>query len=145
LECGRQLERWQSGFGVFLLGAGKHLFYSTRHGERSPATTNAVFPGELMVVEGNGVLVDGGGTAFATQTTTGELRLKESGTANATNYGTVYAVGGTVTFPDLQLNGGQIDNGSSSAVVINGENQRDHQLGHLRGQCRGGQHTLIPD
>jgi hypothetical protein len=89
--------------------------------ERSPASTNAVFPGNALVIEGNGVLLDGNAASFATQTTTGELRLKESGTATGTNFGTVYTEGGTITFPDLQLNGGQIDNGNSSVVVLNGE------------------------
>jgi hypothetical protein len=88
--------------------------------ERSPVSTNAVFPGSVLVLEGDGVLLDGNAGSFATQTTTGELRLKESGTATATNVGTVYTVGGSVTFPDLQLNGGQLDNGNSSAVELDG-------------------------
>ncbi|HSU54428.1 MAG TPA: immunoglobulin domain-containing protein, partial [Candidatus Dormibacteraeota bacterium] len=88
--------------------------------ERSPVSTNAVFPGNVLVLEGDGVLLDGNAGSFATQTTTGELRLKESGTTTATNSGTVYTVGGSVTFPDLQLNGGQLDNGSSSAVELDG-------------------------
>ncbi len=88
--------------------------------ERSPVSTNAVFPGSVLVLEGNGVLLDGNAASFATQTTTGELRLKESGTATATNLGMVYTVGGSITFPDLQLNGGQIDNGNSSAVELDG-------------------------
>jgi hypothetical protein len=38
-----------------------------------------------------------------------------------TNFGTVFTDGGTVSFPDLQLNGGQIDNGTSSKVTLNGK------------------------
>jgi hypothetical protein len=79
-----------------------------------------VFPGNVLVIDGDGVLLDGAGPTFTNNTTTGELRLKESGTTSATNFGTVYTQGGIVTFPDLQLNGGQIDNGNSSAVAING-------------------------
>lgn len=89
--------------------------------ERTPVSTNAVFPGNVLVVDGNGVLLDGASAAFTNNGTTGELRLKESGTITATNFGTTYTQGGTVTFPDLQLNGGQIDNGSSSSVAINGQ------------------------
>ena len=88
--------------------------------ERSPISTNAVFPGTVLVLQGDGVLLDGNAASFATQTTTAELRLKESGTITATNFGTVYTVGGSVTFPDLQLNGGQLDNGSSSEVELDG-------------------------
>jgi hypothetical protein len=88
--------------------------------ERSPLSTNAVFPGNVLVLEGDGVLLDGNAGSFATQTTTGELRLKENGTTTATNLSTVYTVGGSVTFPDLQLNGGQLDNGNSSAVQLHG-------------------------
>jgi len=79
-----------------------------------------VFPGTILVIDGDGNLLDGNSPTFTNNTTTGELRLKESGTTVATNFGTVYTQGGTVTFPDLQLNGGQLDNGSSSAVIING-------------------------
>jgi hypothetical protein len=89
--------------------------------ERTPVSTNAVFPGNILVIDGDGNLLDGNSPTFTNNTTTGELRLKESGTTIATNFGTVYTQGGTVTFPDLQLNGGQVDNGSSSAVIINGE------------------------
>ena len=88
--------------------------------ERTPASTNAVFPGAVMVIEGNGVLFDGGLSSFNTNTTTGELRLKQSGNAPATNFATAYADGGTISFPDLQLNGGQIDNGTSSKVTLIG-------------------------
>ncbi len=89
--------------------------------ERTPASTNAAFPGSPLVIEGNGVLLDGGLAAFNTNTTTGELRLKQSGAVAVTNFGTSYSDGGTVFFPDLQLNGGQIDNGTSSKVTLNGE------------------------
>jgi len=89
--------------------------------ERTPVSTNAVFPGNVMVVQGNGVLSDGNASSFGTETTTGELRAKESGTTSASNLGLVYTQGGTITFPDLQLAGGQIDNGNSSAVILAGE------------------------
>ena len=89
--------------------------------ERTPVVTNATFPGNVLVVQGDGVFVDGSSTNFTNTPTTGELRLKESGTLSATNFGTVYTVGGIVTFPDLQLNGGQVDNGSSSIVDIKGQ------------------------
>ena len=89
--------------------------------ERTPASTNAAFPGEVLVLEGNGVLLDGGSASFPSNTTTGELRLKQSGTIMVTNLGLAYAEGGTVFFPDLQLNGGQLDNGTSSKVTLNGE------------------------
>lgn len=89
--------------------------------ERSPISTNAMFPGNILVIDGNGVLLDGASPTFTNNTTTGELRLKESGTTTVTNYGTVYTQGGVVTFPDLQLNGGQIDNGTASTVTIDGE------------------------
>jgi Concanavalin A-like lectin/glucanases superfamily/Immunoglobulin domain len=88
--------------------------------ERTPASTNAVFPGSVLVLEGNGVLIDGGGATFPTNTTTGELRLKQSGLTAVTNFGLAFADGGTIFFPDLQLNGGQIDNGTSSKVALNG-------------------------
>ncbi len=89
--------------------------------ERTPGSTNAVFPGNLLVLEGDGGLIDGNTSVFATNTTTGELRLKQSGNTSVTNLGTVYADGGSVSFPDLQLNGGQLDNGTSSKVTINGK------------------------
>ncbi len=89
--------------------------------ERSPIVTNAVFPGGLLQIQGDGQMIDGGGASFGTETTIGELRLKESGTATATNAGMIYTYGGTVTFPNLQLAGGQIDNGSSSVVSLEGE------------------------
>jgi hypothetical protein len=89
--------------------------------ERTPASNNAVFPGSLLVVEGNGVLIDGNSSAFPTNTTTGELRLKQSGTTSVTNFGTVFTDGGTISFPRLQLNGGQTDNASSSRVTLQGE------------------------
>ncbi|HEY3862974.1 MAG TPA: immunoglobulin domain-containing protein [Verrucomicrobiae bacterium] len=89
--------------------------------ERSPATTNAAFPGDTLVLQGDGNLLDGNASSFATETTTGELRLKQSG-ANTTNlYGTIYTLGGNITFPDLQLAGGQIDNGNSSVVNLYGQ------------------------
>jgi len=74
-----------------------------------------------MVIQGDGVLVDGNSAGFTNNTTTGELRLKQSGGTTATNFGTVYSQGGTVTFSDLQLSGGQIDNGNSSQVELDGE------------------------
>jgi hypothetical protein len=90
--------------------------------ERTPVSSAAVFPGSKIVVEGNGVLVDGGGAAFSSETTTGEIRLKQSGATTLTNVGgTVFTDGGTVSFPDLQLNGGQIDNGTSSRVTLEGQ------------------------
>ena len=89
--------------------------------ERTPVSTNAAFPGNVLVIDGDGVLLDGASPTFTNNATTGELRLKESGTIIATNFGTVYTQGGAITFPDLQLNGGQIDNGNSSAVIINGQ------------------------
>ena len=94
--------------------------------ERSPVSTNAVFPSygspaNAFIVQGNGVLVDGGGAGFDTETNTGELRLKESGGVAGNNYGTPYVEGGTVSFPDLQLLGGQIDNGNPAAVILEGE------------------------
>ncbi|HEX3800067.1 MAG TPA: immunoglobulin domain-containing protein [Verrucomicrobiae bacterium] len=89
--------------------------------ERTPASTNAVFPGNVLVIEGDGVLIDGNLAAFATNATTGELRLKQSGATMMTNLGLAYVEGGSVTFPDLQLNGGQLDNGTSSKVTLNGK------------------------
>ena len=89
--------------------------------ERTPISTNASFPGSVLAIEGDGVLIDGGSTTFTTNTTTGELRLKQSGSTSVTNFGTIFTDGGSVYFPDLKLNGGQIDNGTSSKSSINGK------------------------
>jgi hypothetical protein len=89
--------------------------------ERTPGSNNAAFPGNVLVVEGNGVLIDGGSATFSSETTTGEMRMKQSGSTSVTNFGTVFTDGGTISFPDLQLNGGQIDNGTSSRVTLEGK------------------------
>ena len=90
--------------------------------ERTPILTNAVFPlgTSNLVVQGNGVLIDGGGATFGTNTTTGELRMRPSGTTSVTNFGIVYADGGTIYFPDLQLVGGQVDSANPSKVTLLG-------------------------
>ena len=90
------------------------------HLERSPVTTNNTFPGAVLIVEGDGNLVDADSTNFVTQTTIGELRFKEYGTTTNDYFGTVFHTGCSVTFPDLQLNGGQVINGEWSVIEING-------------------------
>ena len=70
---------------------------------RSPAGTNyAVFPGNILTVEGGGVFEN------ATLTGIGELRFKHSSDP-ATNY-----------YSRLVLNGGQLDNGDNGTVVVQG-------------------------
>jgi hypothetical protein len=70
---------------------------------RPPAGTNyAAFPGNVLSVEGSGVLENG--TVLAV----GELRFKHPDPG--TNY-----------YPKLVLNGGQLDNGDNGTIVIQGE------------------------
>ncbi len=94
---------------------------------RTPGITNAVFPGSgPLQIQGNGVLIDGNSAIFPTNTTTGALRLKQpgigglAGYTTVTNFGIIYADGGTIYFPDLQLLGGQVDNATSSKITLLG-------------------------
>lgn len=114
---------WSDGEGVSLSvysapGSTYEIVPGTM--ERTPLVTNAVFQGDVLVIAGSGVLVDGNGATFGATDGTGELRMKQSGTTTGTNYGIPYNVGGTITFPDLQLTGGQIDNGANSGTVGGG-------------------------
>ncbi len=70
---------------------------------RPPAGTNfAVFPGNVLTVEGSGILENG--TVLAV----GEFRFKHPDP-------------GTNVFPRLVLNGGQLDNGDNGTIVLAGE------------------------
>jgi len=70
---------------------------------RPPAGTNfAVFPGNVLKIEGSGVFENG------TLTAVGEFRFKHPDP-------------GTNVFPKLVLNGGQIDNGDNGNIVVLGE------------------------
>lgn len=71
---------------------------------RSPAGTNlAIFPGNVITVEGSGTLEN------STLNAVGELRFKHS-VDPATNY-----------FKKLVLNGGQLDAGDNGTIVVAGE------------------------
>ena len=89
--------------------------------ERSPVTSSNDFPGDVLVVQGDGNLIDADSAGFPTNTTIGELRFKEVGTTTVTNFGTVYNTGATITFPDLQLQGGQVLNAELSLITMNGQ------------------------
>lgn len=70
---------------------------------RPPAGTNfAVFPGNVLKIEGSGIFENGAVTATA------ELRFKHPDP-------------GTNVYPKLILNGGQLDNGDNGTIVVLGE------------------------
>jgi len=72
----------------------------------------ATFPGQLLTVDGNGVFVNpnsAGQAPYFAQTSEIRTKMIQSGT-------TV----GTVFFPHLVLNGGQIDTGSDGEGIIDG-------------------------
>ncbi len=76
---------------------------------RSPQNPNiAIFPGKVLKIDGDGVW----NVNPAAGATIGELRFKQptSGTVN-----------GTVIFPQLVMNGGQLDVGNDGVVYIGGE------------------------
>jgi hypothetical protein len=71
---------------------------------RTPAgTTGNIFPGDSLVVDGGGVFENG------TLNAVGELRFKNNNAAS-TNY-----------FSQLVLNGGQLDIGDNTALVVQGQ------------------------
>ena len=70
---------------------------------RSPGTAEATFPGATLIVSGDSVPVIPSGA------TTSEIRFKQASDM------------GTVTFPMLVMNGGQLDLGNDGTVVILGQ------------------------
>ena len=73
---------------------------------RSPETTpNAVFPGDVLTIDGDGVYVNNPPAGAAI----GEFRFKQPNS------------GDSVTFKKLVMNGGQLDTGNDGIVVIRGE------------------------
>jgi hypothetical protein len=71
---------------------------------RTPAgTTGNIFPGDNLVIDGSGVFENG------TLNAVGELRFKNNNAAS-TNY-----------FSQLVLNGGQLDIGDNTALVVQGQ------------------------
>ena len=75
----------------------------------------AIFPGNVLTVDGNGVWVNG---PSATTTNTTEIRFKQPPNQVPPNLG---LVPGTVVFKRLVLNGGQIDSGNDGLIIIQGE------------------------
>jgi hypothetical protein len=67
-----------------------------------PLTTNSVFPGTVLTIDGSGVWVNNN------DATIGELRFKHPNP-------------GTVTFKKLVMNGGQLDTGDNGLITILGE------------------------
>ena len=69
---------------------------------RSPVNANLPFPGVKLTVDGSGVFTNNN------DITIGEIRFKH---ANA----------GTITFTQLVMNGGQLDNGDNGLLILAGE------------------------
>ncbi|HUS35725.1 MAG TPA: Ig-like domain-containing protein, partial [Verrucomicrobiae bacterium] len=81
---------------------------------RSPdGATNATFPGSVLKMDGNSVW----NLAPAANGPLAELRFKQGNTVDENGIATGY---GYVTFPNLVLNGGQLDVGNDGTVVIAG-------------------------
>jgi hypothetical protein len=71
---------------------------------RTPAATvNAIFPGRILTVDGDGVYANGGSA------TIGEIRFKQPSS------------GSSVTFSNLVMNGGQFDFGNDGLVILAGK------------------------
>jgi hypothetical protein len=81
---------------------------------RSPdGQTNAVFAGSVLKIDGNSVW----NLAPAANGPLAELRFKQGNTVDENGAATGY---GYVTFPNLVLNGGQLDVGNDGTIVIAG-------------------------
>lgn len=81
---------------------------------RSPdSSTNATFPGSVLKLDGNSVW----NLAPAVNGPLAEIRFKQGDTLDENGVATRF---GYVTFPNLVLNGGQLDTGNNGTIVIGG-------------------------
>jgi hypothetical protein len=103
---------WFDGLGATTSAAAKPgSTYEVLPGARLRSPQNptvTTFPGNVLTVDGDGVWVLNPGAGA----TIGEIRFKQP------TYG---VVNGTVNFPKLRMNGGQLDAGNDNMLIIGGE------------------------
>jgi hypothetical protein len=88
--------------------------YEVRPGARlrtPDGAATATFPGSVLTVDGDGIW------NVTPPVTLGEIRFKQGNATNEDGSSTGF---GTVTFPKLVLNGGQLDVGNDGTVIIQG-------------------------